>query len=79
MKVVFNFGLQSSRVASADSQKEYDILIRLPEHRNLVRIVFAFIDRPPMWMVSRLPDPSLVCEDQAIDAAGNEIMQPGGP
>ena len=61
MKVVFNYGLSSSKAETNDTQKEFDILTRLPTHPNMIRLLFEFVSTPPMWMVEQLPDPSLVC------------------
>jgi len=61
IKVIFNYGIPSSEAATNETQKEFDVLTRLPTHPNIVRLLFECICRPPLWMVERIPDPSLVC------------------
>lgn len=70
VKTVFNYGLSTSKVETIDSKKEFDVLRSLPPHRNLVRIVFECIAKPPLWMVELLPDPKLVCLDAGHDGEG---------
>ena len=63
VKTVFNWGLSTSKLETIDSQKEFDVLARLPEHRNVARVLFECVCKPPVWMVEMLPIPSQVCVD----------------
>ena len=82
VKTVFNWGLSTSKLETIDSQKEFDVLAHLPEHRNLARVLFECVCKPPVWMVEMLPDPSLVCldlrDDGDDDGAAGEGMPSAG-
>ena len=73
VKAVFNWGLSSSKLETVDSQKSFEILTRLPEHRNLFRLLFECVCTPPVWMVEMLPDPSLVCIDAGDDDDDEDV------
>jgi len=55
VKVVFNFGLSTSQVQTHAAEQEFKTIMSLPEHPNIVRLLFATVTKPPMWMVEQWP------------------------
>jgi len=50
VKIVFNYGKATSKVEQHETQKEFSILRHMAVHRNIVRLMFECIVRPPQWM-----------------------------